>query len=119
MRIPVYLFNKPSNISMVATVLSVGAWAFPSFGVLRKGFDKPATMDPVAILVLASWYALIFVCFRVGQFFGDPPGGRHTTSSAVVSLDSDVPYSLLTIIAAVGVLAAAFKVLGSLRSAER
>ena len=48
MKIPIYLFTTPSNVSMIATAISFGAWAFPSFGVLRKGFEKPAPLNPVA-----------------------------------------------------------------------
>jgi hypothetical protein len=114
MKIPVYLFTKPSNLSMVAAALSFGAWAFPSFGVLRKGFEKAAELDPVAILVLTAWYALIFVSFCLGQFFGTPADGKTSSSSAAVSLDADLPYYTFTVIAAVGVLAAAARILGSL-----
>jgi hypothetical protein len=114
MKIPVYLFNKPSNLSMVAAALSFAAWAFPGFGVLRKGFDRAAELDPVSILVLSSWYAVIFLSFRIGQFFGTPPNGKPSPSSAVVSLEADLPYYAFTVIAAVGVLAAAVKILGSL-----
>jgi hypothetical protein len=114
MKIPVYLFNKPSNISMVAAALSFLAWAFPRFGMLRKGFDKAAELDPVAILILAAWYMLIFFSFRVGQFFGTAPGGKYSQSPAVASLDANLPYYAFTIIAAVGVLAATVKVFGSL-----
>jgi hypothetical protein len=99
---------------MMAATLSFGAWAFPSFGVLRKGFDKAAVLDPVAILILASWWALIFVCFRVGEFFGTPARTRASQPRAAISLDADIPYCIFTIIAAVGVLAACAKVLGSL-----
>ena len=76
MKIPVYLLTRPSNIVIFAATLSIGAWAFPSFGVLRKGFEKAATLDPVSILVLAAWYVLIFVCFRVGEFFGTTPDSQ-------------------------------------------
>ena len=114
MKIPVYLFTKPSNIAMVAAALSFVGWAFPSFGVLRKGFEKPATLDPAAIPVVASWYALIFVCFRVGEFFGTPRDSSSVTSFAVPSLDANLAYNLLTITAAVGVVAAVGKVIGSL-----
>jgi hypothetical protein len=114
MKIPVYLFNKPSNLSMVASALSFAAWAFPNFGVLRKGFDRAAALDPVAILVLASWWALIFVCFRIGEFFGTPAVTRASRPRLSISLDADLPYYTFTIIAAVGVLAASAKILGSL-----
>ena len=80
MKIPVYLFTRPSNVAMFGAVLSFGAWAFPSFGVLRKGFEKPAALDPVAILILAAWYAFIFVCFRIGEFFGTPRDSRPAAS---------------------------------------
>ena len=99
---------------MIATALSFAGWAFPSFGVLRKGFGRPATVDPVAILVLTSWYVLIVVCFHVGQFFGTPRSGSHTQSAPVVSLDANPPYYIFTIIAAIGLLAAVAKVVGSL-----
>ncbi len=115
MRIPVYIFTKPSNISMAAVALGFeAAWSFPSFGVLRKGFDKAAALDPVAILVLVAWYTVIFLSFRVGEFFGTSLRTTPTNSSAVYSLDADLPYYIFTAIAAVGVLAAAVKILGSL-----
>lgn len=117
MKIPVYLFTKPSNLSMVAAALSLAAWAFPSFGVLRKGFDRAADLDPVAILILAAWYAVIFLSFWMGQFLGTLGDRKSSPSLSVASLDADLPYYTFTIIAAIGVLAAAAKILGSL-SAE-
>ena len=114
MRIPVHLFTRPSNLALFAAALSFGAWVFPSFGVLRKGFEKPAALDPIAILVLAAWYALIFVSFRIGEFLGKPHRSDAATSSATLALDSNLTYLLFTIIAAVGVLAVVIKIFGSL-----
>ena len=99
---------------MVATGLSMLAWAFPSFGILRKGFEKAAALDPVAVLIVTAWYVLIFLCFRLGEFFGGGSRSGSPLPSRVVSLDADPPYYVFTLIAAVGVLAAAAKVIGSL-----
>ena len=47
--------------------------------------------------------------------FGTPPNDeQETASSSVTSLDANLPYYLFTIIAAVGILAAAAKIFGSL-----
>ena len=88
---------------------------FPKLrGASQRFADKAAALDPVAILVLVAWYTVIFLSFRVGEFFGTSLRTTPTNSSAVYSLDADLPYYIFTAIAAVGVLAAAVKILGSL-----
>ena len=101
-------------MSMAAVALAFAAWAFPSFGVLRKGFERAAPLDPVAILILVAWYSVVFCSFRVGEFFGTSQAGSPPKPFGATSLDADLPYYLFTIIATVGVVAACAKALGSL-----
>ena len=61
---------RPSVVSMTAMFGSLAAWLFPSFGVLRKGFNNPARLDFGAFVVLACWYMLIFMSFSIGEKAG-------------------------------------------------
>ena len=95
---------KPSVISMAAVSASLGAWLFPSFGVLRKGFDSAARPEFGAFVVLACWYLLIFISFTVGEKLGGalvPP--RNTPTEGLLDLNSKVIYYSFTLLSTVGI----------------
>lgn len=103
---------KPSLVSMAAVSISFAAWLFPSFGVLRKGFDYPARFTLDAFVVLASWYLLIFLSFSVGEKFGDLLGLRgHDTSDTLFNLQSNFIYYVFTVLAVIGTAATLFRIL--------
>ena len=95
---------RPSVISMAAVFASFVAWLFPSFGVLRKGFDNPSRLDLSTFAVLACWYLLIFVSFTAGEKMGALVVLRKAASTApLFSLKSNVIYCAFTILASIGI----------------
>src|ERR1700728_1585958 len=94
---------KPSIVSMAAMLASLAAWLFPSFGVLRKGFDQPSQVNFFSFVILACWYLLIFMAFTVGEKAGalffrrrSAPGER------LFSLDSNVLYYIFSFLSMIG-----------------
>jgi len=89
---------------MVAVSASLAAWLFPSFGVLKKGFENPSRLDPNSAVLLACWYLLIFTSFFLGQkiagLWSFPRGYKAT--SRLLDLESNVIYLGFTLIAALG-----------------
>jgi len=91
---------------MAAMFASFAAWLFPSFGVLRKGFDNPSRLTLDALTILTCWYLLIFVSFRLGEKIGGLFGLRKSVSTArVLSLDSNILYCVFTLLSATGIAA--------------
>lgn len=100
---------------MAAVFASFVAWLFPSFGVLRKGFDQPAHFDFSTFVVLACWYLLIFISFTVGErlgriivLYGSVARERS------LSLDSNLIYYILSFLSAVGIATTLIKIFQSL-----
>jgi hypothetical protein len=96
---------KPSFVSMAAMFASFAAWLFPSFGVLRKGFNYPARLDFNSFVVLACWYLLIFLSFSIGEkagrliVFRKPmPGGK------LFDLQSNFLYFTFSALSTIGVI---------------
>src|SRR5262252_5037176 len=84
---------KPSIVSMAAVMASFAAWLFPSFGVLRKGFDNPSHLDLGAFVVLTCWYLLIFASFTAGEQLGALLVHRRSApETSWFSLESNVIY---------------------------
>lgn len=110
-RFPSESILKPSVVSMTAVSLSLAAWSFPSFGVLRKGFDTAAQPTFEAFVILACWYGLIFLCFTLGE-----SSGRLCNRSVAISreglfaLDSDFCYYSFTVLTVVGTVATLVKI---------
>jgi hypothetical protein len=101
---PSRVILKPSIVSMAAACGSMAAWLFPSFGVLRKGFDAPARLDLYAFVVLACWYLLIFVSFSVGEKLGLLLAGRRRSlKGKLFELESNFLYYTFTLFTAIGV----------------
>jgi hypothetical protein len=102
--LPARSLLKPSSLSMVAVSLSLAAWLFPTFGVLKKGWENPSHLDTATVVILACWYLLIFTSFFLGQkiaglwslFHGYKPTSR------LLDLESNVIYVWFTLIAALG-----------------
>jgi len=90
---------------MMAVFASFAAWLFPSFGVLRKGFDNPSRFDLTSGVILACWYLLIFVSFtcgqKAGQFMSFP---KNEVRSELPDLDSTIVYLGLTLLSLLGVV---------------
>lgn len=88
---------------MAAVCVSFVAWLFPSFDVLRKGFEHPATVTLDAVVVLACWYLLIFLSFSLGEKFGNlwrlrSDAGENT----LFDLHSNFLYYAFTFLATIG-----------------
>lgn len=106
---------KPSFVSMAAMFASFAAWLFPSFGVLRKGFDHPARLDFNAFIILACWYLLIFWSFSLGEKVGrllvfrkPVPGGK------LFDLQSNSLYFIFSTLSTIGVIATLFRIFQTL-----
>ena len=109
--LPARAVLKPSVVSMAAMFASLGAWLFPSFGVLRKGFDTPSRPDLNAFIVLACWYMLIFVSFVVGEKLGGwLPFRRTGRTETLLDLKSNVIYYGFTLISSIGIAATVIRV---------
>jgi len=95
---------KPSIISMAAMFASLAAWLFPSFGVLRKGFESPSRIDFTSFVVLASWYFLIFMSFTIGEKLGRLNVFRRTVvPGRALSLNSNLLYYSFSFLSAIGI----------------
>src|SRR5215469_12334108 len=95
---------KPSIISMAAVFASFMAWLFPSFGVLRKGFESPARLDLDSFIILACWYLLIFLSFAVGEKLGRLLLFRANALQApLLLLNSNLIYYAFTVLSTIGI----------------
>src|SRR5579885_761768 len=89
---------------MTAVFASFAAWLFPSFGVLRKGFDNPSRLNIDAFVVLACWYTLIFLSFVIGEKFGELLGpGVAPRKPRLLDLNSNTIYYSFTVLCGVGI----------------
>jgi len=96
---------------MVAMFASFAAWLFPSFGVLRKGFDNPSRLDLGTFTVLACWYLLIFVSFTAGEKVGGLLVLRRSTPPAqLLNLKSNIIYYGFTLLSTAGIAATLIRV---------
>lgn len=104
---------------MAAVFASFVAWLFPSFGVLRKGFESPARVDFDAIVVLACWYLLIFLSFTLGEKFGELLVLRKRARSAkLLDLNSNLIYYSLTVFSAIGIATTLIRIFQLLSAQE-
>ncbi len=104
---------------MAAMFASLAAWLFPSFGVLRKGFDQPAHFDFSALVILACWYLLIFMSFTVGEKLGGMVVlYRSNSPERILSLNSNLLYGLFTLLSAIGIATTVIKIFQSLSLAQ-
>src|ERR1039458_2732042 len=101
--LPVRSIFEPSSISMLAVSASFAAWLFPSFGVLRKGFDHAEILTLASFLTLFSWYSMIFVCFLVGQKLGSYALPIKPKRLSILSLEANAVYYGFSILATLGI----------------
>ena len=89
---------------MVAVSASLAAWLFPTFGVLKKGFENPSRLDLTVVVILACWYLLIFTSFFLGQKIAGlwVFSCRYKPTSRLLDLESNTIYLGFTLIAAIG-----------------
>jgi hypothetical protein len=91
---------------MAAVLVSFTAWLFPSFGVLRKGFEQPARLDFTSFSILVCWYLLIFMCFSIGEKVGKLRIFRSgLPNENILSLQSNVIYYGFTGLTTIGTIA--------------
>ena len=89
---------------MAAVFASFMAWLFPSFGVLRKGFESPARLDLDSFIILACWYLLIFLSFAVGEKLGRLLLFRANALQApLLLLNSNLIYYAFTVLSTIGI----------------
>ena len=93
----------PSCISMAAVMASFLAWSFPSFGVLRKGFIHPESLDMTSATMLLCWYGMIFTCFFVGQMMGSLAFRKELPRGRLFGLDSNLFYAIFTAVSVLGI----------------
>lgn len=109
--IPPRVILKPSVVSMAAVFASMAAWLFPSFGVLRKGFDSPAHVEFSSCVVLACWYLLIFMSFSLGEKAGRMIVLRESAvTGRVFNLDSNTLYYIFSFLSAIGIATTLIKI---------
>jgi hypothetical protein len=109
--LPVKTIFTPASISMMAVAASFLAWSFPSFGVLRKGFIHPERLDLTSTIMLFCWYAMIFVCFVVGQKLGAVVWRKKFRSEdRLFSLDSNLFYVIFTLFAVLGIVSTVVRI---------
>ena len=111
--IPPRVILKPSVVSMAAVSASAAAWLFPSFGVLRKGFDSPAHVEFSSCVVLACWYLLIFMSFSLGEKAGRMIVLQESAARArgrVFNLDSNTLYYIFSFLSAIGIATTLIKI---------
>jgi hypothetical protein len=102
--LPPRVILKPAVVSMAAMLASLAAWLFPSFGVLRKGFDYPSRVDFSSFVVLACWYLLIFMSFTLGEKVGRLIVLRRSAlREKLFYLDSNLLYYILSFLSAIGI----------------
>jgi hypothetical protein len=89
---------------MVAVSASLAAWLFPTFGVLKKGFENPSRLDPNSAVILACWYLLIFTGFFLGQKIAGlwAVSCGYKPTSRLLDLESNPIYLGFTLIGALG-----------------
>lgn len=116
---PVRSLLKPSSLSMIAVCLSFGAWLFPTFGVLEKGYENPSRLDLTSGVMLISWYLTIFVSFFFGQRLGEMANFRGLKlKNKLLDLDSNFIYLGFTLLAAIGIGATLVRIFSSLSIRE-
>ena len=102
--LPPRVILTPSVVSMAAMFASLAAWLFPSFGVLRKGFDSPSRIDFGSFVILACWYLLIFMSFTVGEKVGRQIVLRRIAlRERLFHLDSNFFYYIFSLLSAIGI----------------
>jgi len=109
--LPPKVILRPSVVSMAAMFASLVAWLFPSFGVLRKGFDHPARVDFSSCVILACWYLLIFMSFTIGEKVGRVIVLRRSAlREKLFNLDSNLLYYIFSFLGAIGIATTLIKI---------
>lgn len=109
--VPPKAILKPSFVSMAAMFASLTAWLFPSFGVLRKGFDSPARVEFSSFVVLACWYLLIFLSFTLGEKLGGQIVIRRSVvKERLLHLDSNFFYLIFSLLSTIGIATTLIKI---------
>jgi hypothetical protein len=118
--LPVRSILKPSSLSMVAVSLSLAAWLFPTFGVLKKGWETTSRLDTATVVILACWYLLIFTSFFLGEKIGGLWSLSHgyKPTSRLLDLESNVIYLWFTLIGALGLGAMVATIVRSMSLAQ-
>src|SRR5258705_7978905 len=118
--LPVRSILKPSSLSMVAVSLSLAAWLFPTFGVLKKGWENPSRLDTATVVILACWYLLIFTSFFLGEKIAGLWSLSHgyKPTSRLLDLESNVIYLGFTLIGALGLGAMVATIVRSMSLAQ-
>jgi hypothetical protein len=101
--LPVKSIFKPSSISMLAVSASFAAWLFPSFGVLRKGFNHAEILTLASFLTLFCWYSMIFASFFVGQKLGAFALPVRPKRLSILTLEANAVYYGFTLLASLGI----------------
>jgi hypothetical protein len=105
---------RPSSIAVFAVVLSLCAWLFPDFGVLRKGFTVAEHPNLISAFILFSWYLLIFVSLSLGQKLGASLATPQPGKSNIPPFDSRTVYWIFTILSTIGVISTYFRIFHTL-----
>ncbi|MGA7316194.1 MAG: hypothetical protein WBX22_19745, partial [Silvibacterium sp.] len=105
---------RPSSIAVFAVVLSLCAWLFPDFGVLRKGFTVAEHPNLISAFILFSWYLLIFVSLSLGQKLGASLATPQPGKSNIPPFDSPTVYWIFTILSTIGVISTYFRIFHTL-----
>ncbi|HEX3470637.1 MAG TPA: O-antigen polymerase [Silvibacterium sp.] len=114
MKVNIERIARPSGIAIVAVALSFGAWLFPDFGLLRKGFTVAEYPGLTSLFILFSWYLLIFTGFSIGERLGTPSAVSRRKRNNLPPLNSQAVYWTFTVLSAIGVIATFFRIFHTL-----
>lgn len=96
--------STPYGITIFTVLLSFFAWLVPDFGILRKGFSKPfSPLSPGFFLALV-WYITAILLSLISYSIAIKIKLSPAVFDRYVSLDSNRPYSILTLFASIGCL---------------
>ncbi len=94
---------KPYGMLLITVFMSGFFWAFPDFGMLRKGFEERQPILSLGGLLLLFWYsfcfAVSFIAFKVGNTIRI----RSSKFDYFLSLENTKIYYFFTFIATIGI----------------
>ena len=95
------MLMKPYWIVAFTALLSAAAWFTPdSFG-LYKGYNKPASISQISMMIIYSWYSCIFILTYIGFNIGKKLK-IITEFNSYANLDNDFIYKAYSWIALLG-----------------
>lgn len=92
------MLMKPYWVVAFTALLSAAAWFTPDYFGLYKGYNKPATISLISMMIIYSWYSCIFILTYVGFNIGRKLKQIKEFNS-YAKLDNDFIYKIYSWIA--------------------